>query len=201
MADRGVIPGLRRLKGDDLIIGGVLRGHLRDRTGRILIRRGQRLSEDHVRLLAERETRGVYGGSDWPPAEDSDGTRATASPEELMFALNRRFRSRQDTGRVRRYARHPWRMRLKITLQENCDGVVYRLELMVTTCDVSANGFSFICKRFVHPAVILYSRFDTLPNRPVVKGIVRNCVYLESRDHRVGVEFLEPDPGERLPRV
>ena len=74
-------------------------------------------------------------------------------------------------------------------------------DMIAETCDLSASGFSFICDHFIHTDTVLYTRFESLPDRPIVKAVVRHCVYLSARQHSVGVEFVEPAPGEQMPTL
>lgn len=191
---------LRLLARDELMLGQVLPGHLCDQTGRILIRRGERLTARHLQMLDNREQRDLYVGRDWPSANGREAATHVVTPAELVEALKRRNRSRGQHSRGRRHARHEWRTRLHVTVQECSKGMFRRREIEVTTCDLSASGFAFVSQQFIHPGTILYPRFEALPNRPTLKAVVRNCVYVTGREHRVGAEFVHLDPGESVPQ-
>lgn len=193
---------LRRLEPGELWPGRFLPGHVRDGAGRILIRGGQVLTGEHLRHLTERGSAAVYGGPEW----DSERSKAEAddpglSPTELLQALKRRHGVRGGQKPGRRHTRYTWRCRMKLTIQECSDGLVQRRQVTVETCDVSGSGFAFISQQFVHVGTIVFPRFECLPNRPVLKGVVRYCHHLEARRHRVGVEFVPLDPDEQLPPV
>jgi hypothetical protein len=199
MGDTGPVAGLRRLRRRELVRGTPLPGHVRDRSGRILIRKGQRLSDQHLELIIDREAWDVYADADWPPpGRSGQGDLWVPTPAELLEALKRRRPPRGESNRVRRHTRYQWRGQLRLMLQVT--GTSQRQEVVVTTCDLSSQGFSFICDRFVYPDTVVYPHFDSLPSRPVMKGVVRNCVHLEGRQHRVGVQFVNLEPGEILPR-
>jgi hypothetical protein len=198
MGDTRPVAGLRRLRRRELVRGAPLPGHVRDRSGRILIRKGQRLSDEHLEVIIEREAWDVYADAEWPPPSYSGQHDLwVPTPAELLQALKRRWQSRGEGGRVRRHARYEWRGQVKLILQAT--GASQRQEMAVTTCDLSSQGFSFICDRYVHPDTVVYPHFDSLPSRPVMKGVVRNCVHLEGRQHRVGVQFVNLEPGEIVP--
>jgi hypothetical protein len=190
---------LRQIDPDRLVPGERLPGHVRDAAGRILIRRGQVLTTEHLQQLAERGTCGLYGTSDWdpdapPPVEDPV---VTITPDELVQALKRKHGVRTGEHPGRRHRRHVWRCQLRVLVQECSDGLVQRREVTVDTCDVSSGGFAFISRQFVHVGTIVYPRFDCLPNRPRMKGIVRYCHHLEAQRHRVGVEFVPLEPDDK----
>jgi hypothetical protein len=189
---------LRQLDPKELVLGRVLPGNVRDDAGRVLIPQGQVLSPEHLQLLEERGSPALYAGPDWnqpPPA--AEPTKQSVTPEELLQSLKRRhgLHSRQEQGR--RHPRYPWRCELRVTIEECSDGLPQRREVTVETCDVSAGGFGFITRQFLHIGTIVFACFESLPNQPVMKGIVRYCHHLEVRRHRVGVEFVPLDPDER----
>ena len=189
---------LRRLDPEELVLGSVLPGHVRDQSGRILIRRGRRLSEEHLEQLQKRAVGAVYAGPDWETPEPPDPPTPVISADELTAILRRR-NPPHDDSRARRHRRHPWRVQLRLTIQECSQGVVERRDVVVATCDISAGGFAFVSQLYIHPGTLVYARVRSLPNRPVLKGVVRNCVHLEAREHRVGVEFVPPEEGEMFP--
>lgn len=181
-------------------MGRVLPGHVRDSAGRVVIRKGQALSREHLHFLDGRGSLAVYAGPDWGEGQPGAGPVAqSVTPEELLQSLKRRhgLQSRQEQGR--RHPRYPWRCELRVTIQECSDGLPQRREVTVETCNVSAGGFGFISQQFLHIGTIVFACFESLPNQPVMKGIVRYCHHLEVRRHRVGVEFVPLDPNEKPP--
>jgi hypothetical protein len=200
MPSRRSTDGLRLLDPRELALGKTLPGHVRDRAGRILIRKGQAFSLAHLQLLAERGSQAVYVDADWD-GEPPPPVRAAPQfdPQELLEALKRKHGLRSGLMRGRRQQRYPWHCQLAMMIQECSDGVLHHREITVETCDVSSGGLAFISQQFLHIGTIIYPRFDSLPNRPVTKGIVRHCVHIEARRHRVGVELVPFDPGEQPP--
>ncbi len=198
MSHPGASLELRQLRRAELILGQRLPSHVYDRNGRILIRRGLILKPEHLALIDERDDWDVFTDPSWPDAA-ARSDESWAPPDELMQMLKRRMRMRRDRGNFRRQPRYLCRVRVTVLLQEKWKSGIQWRELKVTTCDVGPGGFSFVCDRYVHLGTIVFPRFESLPNRPVMKGIVRNCTYVEGRDHRVGVQFLKLQAGE-LPR-
>jgi len=200
MADDRRGDRLRPLAPEELVCDRTLPGHLRDQSGRILLRSGQRLTGQQLRRLAERGVWNVYVGSDWPCAQRAGESGAPiATAEEAMRALLRQRSLRSDQNRHRRHRRHRWVVELTLTLEERTRVGIRRRDLHVWTRDLSSGGFAFDCKHFVHPGSIVYVRLENLPDRPAMKGLVRNCAHLGDRRHRVGVEFTKLEPGESIP--
>ena len=191
---------LRQLDPSELVVGTVLPGAIRDDAGRVLIRAGQTLSAAHLQQVQERAGGAAYAGPDWgTPGEVEDAVASPPGPEELVHALQRRHQSGVTAGRARQQARHEWRVPMRLIIEECGKGFLHRREIAVKTCDLSARGFAFISQQYIHVGTVIYARFITLPTRPVLKGIARNCTYLDGRRHRVGVEFLPLSPGEQVP--
>lgn len=115
------------------------------------------------------------------------------SPEELVHTLRRRAEGRRP-GPLRRRARYRCRVRVAVTFVElGLEGRRTR-EAVVTTCDVSVNGFSFMWDGYIHPGSAVQARFKSLPNRPLLTAKVRCCTHVEGCRHRVGVEFVDASP-------
>lgn len=193
---------LRRLNRDELTVGRVLPGAIRDRAGRVLVRCGEKLSAEVLGRLEERCALAVYAGADWSESQKrAQPAQASQNASEIVDALRRRRRSPGTEGHTRRQQRHRWRVRLRMTIQECSEGLIQYRHIEVETSDLSPGGFAFICQQFLHVGTVVYPRFVSLPNRPVVKGIVRNCAHLDGRRHRVGVEFLPLAPDEQIPNL
>lgn len=201
MARDAPVGALRRLQHGELVLGSPLPGHVRDDSGRVLIRKGQRLTDLHLQLLQERQAHGVYADETWaPPSTIEDLDIPMASPDELVHALQRRSGARKFAGRYRRHHRHAWQARMRLTLEQRSKGLVFRREMSVTTRDISASGFSFLCRQYVHLDTLVYARFEALPGRPLMKAVVRNCEYVSPQMHRVGAEFIDLQPSDIAPR-
>jgi len=113
-----------------------------------------------------------------PPAGDS--------PDEVFSELFKRFDRGQGVPNGRRFERYPWIIDLTMWLEEP-SGATRTLD--VTTHDLSRGGFSFVYRQFLHAGTKIRARFNILPNRPTVAGLVRNCNWVGGHHHRVGVEF------------
>lgn len=224
-ADAGKLPRYR-IRSDELTEGAVLAAAVRDRSGRILLSAGQRVTAEHLAALKRRGSLGLYiwvtepttndtrgsrrntasGSETASPAADPEAPRepspdATSAPEEIIQALRRRHgHERGNQKRLRRSKRHDCAVELTVVVVLSTEGGFDERTMTVTTCDVSKSGLSFACMHFVPPGSAVYARFEQLGHRPVVKGIVRNCVHTNGRTHRVGVEFVPLEPDDRIPR-
>jgi len=121
-----------------------------------------------------------------------DGVTDTSNPDEVASFVQQH--GRRDVEGQRAYARYVWRTRVALFLGHPAQGDAR--ETFVSTCDLSAAGFSFEWTRFAHVDTVVYVRFENLPHRPFAKGVVRHCEYLGNRRHRVGVQFVPFTPSE-----
>jgi len=151
--------------------------------------------------MSERDGRQVASEHGRPcPAKSGSPSSWTPTASELIEVLRRRHESRQDAPRVRRHQRQVWRARLSLTMLAGGALELQGRPVKVSTCDLSAQGFSFLYDAFVYPGTIVYTRFESLPGRPLMKGIVRHCTHVEGRRHRVGVEFVPLDADAAMGR-
>ncbi len=180
---------LRFLSWTELVIGRRLPGHIRNSAGKILLRRGNVLMPEQLESLRQREEWAVYGGPDWPP-RGAGSQENEPDPAEVIQALRLR-RGPKKRLRVRTGRRHPWCIPLTLEIEEVRPGGTRRRHVEVTTHDICTGGFAFIFNQFVHPETIVRARFESLPTRPYLTGVVRNCVHLSGTQHRVGVEFVD----------
>jgi len=188
-------PELRRIDYYSLVPGMVLPGHLRDRTGRVLIQAGTVLGPKHLDLLRERGALGVYAGADWhQPEADAAPPAQIGDPKEVLAALRGR-RPERGQIRVRRNQRHAWSALLNVSIEERSQtGTRYR-DLVVRTADISVRGFSFFYDHYIHPGTVVRAHFDMLPHSPCLVAVVRNCTHVSARQHRVGAEFVKVRRG------
>ncbi|MCC6580979.1 MAG: hypothetical protein IT440_11110 [Phycisphaeraceae bacterium] len=119
--------------------------------------------------------------------------KTTAKPRDVVGELSRQHRNENGTPdkNKRAHARHGWQVVLTLTIEELSNGEHRRRQIEATTFDIAVAGFGFIFNQFIHPGTIVYARFDSLPNKPWLRGVVRNCFKLGGFQHRVGVQFLE----------
>ena len=113
-------------------------------------------------------------------------------PKELLEQLEG-LRGARGTAEDRRYERKSWAVVLTLQIQEGSGTYSTQREVEVTTHDISVSGFAFVYRQFLHKGTYVAARFDMLPNRPTLTGVVRNCTLLEGAQHRIGVEFLPPN--------
>jgi hypothetical protein len=183
----------------ELSVGRVVPSHVRDDGGRILVRAGETLTEEHLQNLAQPGSPALFTDRDWN-APQEPAQPPTMNPKELAAALQRRCGVRPGQGPGRRHQRHPWQCQLQITIQDSI-GSRHLRRIEAETIDVSIGGFGFVSSHFIYIGTIIFARLACLPSRPVVKGIVRNCQHLEGRRHRVGVEFVPLGENERVPAM
>ncbi|MGE3181609.1 MAG: PilZ domain-containing protein [Phycisphaerae bacterium] len=112
------------------------------------------------------------------------------SPDKVISEL-KKFEERRPGGskRDRIHDRHAWCVKLSIQLLEPTG----TLKQEVTTCDLSKGGFAFISHRLIHVGTQLKTIFDMLPSKPRLGGVVRNCIYIQPRQYRVGIQFQDPN--------
>lgn len=121
---------------------------------------------------------------------------STATPDEIYEALYLRHGREDPVRDERRQPRMPWQARLTLWVKDRRDSWDTPRVLTVITCDISRGGFSFLYDQFLHTETVACTQFDSLPGRPIVTGVVANCVHLGGRQHRVGVRFVEVDASD-----
>ena len=185
---------LRRVSIHDLNVGIPLPADLRDHAGNVLVRQGQVLDQNQLRQLGRRV---LYVGPDWP-SESADRQPEEDTPEEVIQALADQRGQEITTQERRKQARHDWDVKLSLEIEEEDQWqAVSRRTIEVITKDLSTGGFAFIHSQFIHPGSRVRARFDVLPHRPILSGVVRSCVKIEGVRHRVGVEFGHLNSGKR----
>ncbi len=109
-----------------------------------------------------------------------------------------KYRPLQDrTGAVqvgeerRRSARLPWLRQVPIWVAEETGSGRRIRKLDALIHDVSHGGFGLIFGQDLNPGTIVRARFDCLPNRPVVTGVIHYCVHLGGTHYRIGVQFTK----------
>lgn len=85
----------------------------------------------------------------------------------------------------RRFPRKPWVVELAVLLHEEAGP----RSISVFTQDLSQGGMSFVYEQFLYAGSEVLVRVDSLPDRPVLFGVVSSCVHLSGMLHRVGVRF------------
>jgi hypothetical protein len=203
MRTNGDHPRLRRIYRDELPVGTVLPGHLRDRQGRILLRAGKRIELEHLTLLDERVDFAIFAADDWPTATPPSKDDA-ADPSDVLEALRLR-RSSPGKARPRRHRRRACTVPVRLLIEERTALGSRQREADVTTCDISVAGFAFIFHQYMHPGTAVRATFASLPDRPHLTAIVRNCTHpggapapRRSRIHKTGrTGRVAGDPGAR----
>ena len=182
---------LRRIDQSAVPVGATLHGHLRDHTGRVLVTRGTTLQPQHIDLIARYAGRGIHAGPDWPELESkSEQENDDEDPAEVIERLHELRGSRGSCGK-RQHERHAWNVVLTLELREESADGVRRREVEVTTHDICAGGFAFVFRQFIREGTLVRARFDMLPNKPTLTGVVRNCLFLGGSQHRIGVQFQQ----------
>jgi hypothetical protein len=90
----------------------------------------------------------------------------------------------------RAHARRPWVTPLTIWIEDSRVGGVSLRPIDVTTQDISRGGFSFVYRQYLNPGTTIRTRFEALPDAPVARAVVRNCIHLSGNLHRTGAQFL-----------
>ncbi len=120
-----------------------------------------------------------------------------ATPDEVFEALRARFDVRIEHEQ-RRGKRYPWSTHITLRVEEDWGAGVRVTELEAVTHDISVQGLSFHCERFLRAGTPLSIRFDALANRPILSGITRSSVCLGGAFQRVAIEFVGggSEPGD-----
>ncbi|MGD8452177.1 MAG: PilZ domain-containing protein [Phycisphaerae bacterium] len=158
-----------------------------DREGRVVLSRGQTVTESDINALQGEGVDELYAGPDWPdegpPVAQVLAVAAGAAEAERPSAV----------GRVesRRHRRYPWPTQMRV-LYEDVTPLGPRWEEMdVITLNISSGGFAFLSARLVHVGTRVWAVFETLPDRPCLVAVVRHCTYVSARKYHVGVQFTK----------
>ena len=143
------------------------------------------LAEDQPLERPTRDGSGADAGSFGPyGGKDSAGADVVAALCERMGAV-------QFGEDRRRSERLPWLRRVPVWVAEETGSGQGIRKLDALIHDISHGGFGFIFDQELDPGMIIRARFDGLPNRPVVTGVIRYCVQLGATHHRIGVQFTK----------
>lgn len=116
------------------------------------------------------------------PAPDSCGADVYDELREQLSVHD------DDNRRLR--TRYPWRASLTVWVMDEPQRNRGVREIQVETTDISRTGFGFVYRQYIHPGAMLRTRFDVLPNAPILDGIVAYCHHIGELGHRVGVQFV-----------
>lgn len=108
---------------------------------------------------------------------------------KIIETLRHKY-SLEPTISKRRQDRKAWNVHLRLIIYEGSASGTPR-DTEAVTHDLSTGGYSFITRYYVHVGATVEATFDTLPQRPTIIGVVRNCIHLGGAMHRVGVQFTE----------
>ena len=115
-----------------------------------------------------------------------------ALPDEIYDGLFDLYEPKSGLANRRQCERKPWTTNLTVWLEEMSEQQTARRELEVTTHDISRGGVCFVHGQYLEPGTLVRLRFDSLPDRPIVTGVVATCIYVGGKQHRVGVRFTSP---------
>ena len=171
-----------------LLLDEPLPGSLLDDHGRLLVAKGCMLDYETLEklMIVNGGAREFVLGHDWPQPEENK----EADTDELIQELEGRLEPVEDQHEKRTHERHKWQVVLTIDLEERTDDSLARRRIKATTVDISRGGFGFVFESFVHPGATVITTFKTVKGSPMVRGIVRHCICLGGRKHRVGVQFV-----------
>ena len=96
---------------------------------------------------------------------------------------------RRDTGdcEKRRHVRSRWEKTLTLWIQEQ-HGT--QRCITATAYDLSRGGFSFMFSQYIYPGSVVRAWIEGLPRRPVLSGVVLDCVHLTGCEHSISVQFV-----------
>lgn len=178
------------------MLGQRLPGHLCDATGRVLVRAGKVLTQDHLQLLGTKLITGVYGGEGWGAGAELEAPEP-ATPTSVMEELVQRHGGTKTAKNQRSHERHKWTVPLTLELEESGQYGPTRRTIQVSTVDISRGGFAFAFRQYVFPGTIVRAQFDSLPKCPRLEGSVTGCILLGGNQHRVGVQFTQAERSDK----
>ena len=180
---------LRRISRHCLCTGLILPSDVRDFQGRVILRAGLIVDRNLLDSVKTHCGEAFYVGPDWPSNGSEDGD-PDATPAEVMQSLSMQHEADpEDRPENRQHERHQWSVQLTLEIEELTAGGFRRRQLEVTTRNISKGGFAFVFGGYLHPDTKVSARFDTLPGKPRLTGVVRNCTLMSGRQHRIGVQF------------
>jgi len=121
-----------------------------------------------------------------PQTATPEASAPIATADEVIAQLYARHGLKGSRANERSSERFPWVTSLALVIIDP-QGTPRTLEVL--THDISAGGFSFVYRQFLHVGSMVRAEFTVLPNRPRLDGIVRNCVHVGGINHRIGVQF------------
>ena len=152
------------------------------------------LGLDEARLAAPQRS-----GETWTLQMTRTRTRKvleSSISEQIYVAFFRRQGCHEAVREERAHPRARWETTLTIWVQDSRATWDTPRELTVQTKDISCGGFGFVHSQFLYPKTIIRIRLDMLLNRPMVTGVVTECIHLDGHLHRVGVRFVESTTPE-----
>ena len=191
MADEVKGSKTRRMSIAELSKGKPLPSNIYDDDGNCVVKAGQVVDSELLEMLARRLGSYINVGSD--DSSDADaptGCRRGSDVYDELLAKYDNNGKRED----RQHARHSWCVPLSVQVKDPGTGATRTLD--VTSHDISKGGFSFVTTNFIHVGSRISTTFESLPAKPLVRGIVRSCRHVDGTRHRIGVQFFERQSEE-----
>ena len=179
---------LRLISQEELALGEPLPGDLRDSDGYILLAAGSILQAKDLQELGSRANGELYVGPEWCGGD----AKAVNSPDAVVDEIFERHGGRKPATEERSRVRYPWRVPLTVVLEEPQKHDVIAREIKVVTADISRRGFAFYYRQYIALGTYVQAQFDSLPDRPRLAAVVRNCRLIEGTRHRIGAQFIRP---------
>lgn len=120
--------------------------------------------------------------------------------ERELWEMVQAMRTRVTPGaraQPRASKRTRWRAEVEVQIDETMGGGVRTRSDHVRTLDISTGGIAFLFQSYVQPGAGVSIDLP-LPGKPCVEGVVRNCVHMRGRFHRVGVQLRRIVSQEEL---
>lgn len=182
---------LRRVNATTLALGTTLPGDIRDYQGRSILRAGLVVDRHLLEAVKTHLGTAFYVGPDWPDDGSGENGSAEADASEVFETLSRQHDAGAATAENRKHERHEWSVSLTLQIVEQDPGGIRHRQLEVMTKNISQGGFAFTYNGYLHPGTEVSAIFATLPGKPHLTGVVRNCTLVSGHQHRVGVQFLQ----------
>lgn len=186
---------LKPIEKSSLIAGMRLKADVKDENGRLLLTADTVLGPKHLQLLEKMPGDALFVDLDTQEPEQNVEVAEPPTPQDVIEQLEKvQGEKARSAGEFveRRHERKVWNAVLTLVIEEHLDGgYVRHRQVEVTTVDISAGGFAFMHNKAINAETVVRARFEGLPQKPVLIGVVRNCRLVDGKQHRVGVQFQQ----------
>ena len=162
---------LTRLRWTDLPIGTPIPGAIYDEHSRKQVAKGTVLDKGMIDVLSSRL---LFVDFEWHGEEIGEPEADADAPTDGL------------TEDHRLHERHGWQAEVTVAASDHG----HQHTIKVTTQDISQGGFAFLHDQYMYPDTMVVAQFGSGSEKRVVTGVVRYCLHISGKQHRVGVSFV-----------